>query len=72
MKIKYTGRVFNRMVGFMTVTFTAYADAISTKRCRVTEVLEIDGKAIIITNPKWAASQIGKTKNLASCEVVQS
>ncbi len=71
MKIKYTGKVYNRVVGFMTVTFTAYADAISAKRCRVTEVLEIDGDVLDNNAMQtWAASQIGKIKNLASCEVI--
>lgn len=70
MKIKYTGKVYNRVVGFITVTFTARADATSAKRCKVIEVLEIDGNAVVIPNRKWAASQIGKTKNLANCEVI--
>lgn len=71
MKIKYTGKVYNRVVGFITVTFTAYADAISDKRCKVIEVLEIDGNAVVIPNRKWAAREIGKIKNLSTCEVLE-
>lgn len=71
MKIKYTGKVYNRVVGFITVTFTAYADAISDKRCKVIEVLEIDGDVLDNNAMRtWAASQIGKIKNLSTCEVM--
>lgn len=71
MKIKYTGKIYNRVVGFMSVKFTARADAISAKRCKVTEVLEIDGKEVDnYTTLALAEGQIGKTKNLSNCEVI--
>lgn len=46
-------------------------DAISDKRCKVIEVLEIDGNAVVIPNRKWAAREIGKIKNLSTCEVLE-
>ena len=81
MKIKYNGSVYTK-AGFRSVTFTAHAEMISAKRCRITEVLEIDGKDVRAKMSRGGAKrqefyglraaslEIGKIKNISACEVV--
>ena len=82
MKIKYNGSVYTK-AGFRGVTFTAHAEMISAKRCRITEVIEIDGKDVRAKMSRGGAKrqefygigaasrEIGKIKNISACEVVQ-
>lgn len=83
MNIKYNGSVLTQ-AGFRSVEFTAKAEKISEKRCKIIEILEIDGDSVTNNMSRtgskrqsfygtWAADrQIGKIKNLSACEVLQS
>ena len=81
MKIKYSGSVLTP-AGFRGVSFEALAEKISDKRVKVIEVLTIDREDVKPNMSRTGAKrqsywgvgaaerQVGKLKNLSSCEVI--
>lgn len=80
--ITYNGTVLTQ-AGFRGVTMKALAEKISEKRARVTEIISIDGEEVNFgmsrTGSKRqtyngisaAKREIGKIKNLSSCEEIK-
>lgn len=78
--IEYSGSVLAKC-GFRSVTFKALAEKISEKRCKVLNIIEIDGEEVKNNMSRTgakrqqfygvgaAAREEGKTKNLSSCVI---
>lgn len=83
-KITYEAGVFlPHLGGFRGVPVTAIAETISEKRCRVVEVLDVDGKGTrgyasrtgarrqSYNVGKVARGEVGKVKNISSLTVME-
>lgn len=83
MKIKYNASVLTP-AGFRGVEMEAIVEKISEKRVKVVEVIAIDGEDVKANMSRTganrqkfygigaAAREVGKTKNLSTCQIVEN
>lgn len=82
-KVVYKGSV-STPAGWRSVDFIGFAEKLSEKRCKITNITQIDGKPVSYNMSRtgakrqqyngryFADAEVGKVKNISSLKIVKS